>query len=469
MNRFIFPILFGGILLVATFVLMLFQQMSGDTETADADKPKADNVEYANSGNDAAGGMMFALQMMWEDMSGQTTVKPKVDVLGFVPVAPTGWFETPYKTADGEAITQTSLVRTPIAKSSTNTMLMQFDALAQGKGNGFARTYRRGEQSMAFTLYVPDQFNERTIRGGIMAAVSSNMTYFGDFGKSRDVFALHHGVPILEADGYVSSKGNEDDVPVDYRVFNGDVGGMFKFQILTNSSDAAVANLLRAVPVGEMIALLPDPEPHLLISADFQTRVPEPSTAIPETPSIARRAYLVKKTRLDFSKNEQDFLHDMSRREIRSWEDVYEDYGTALAISPEIKSLLGPMPELTNSQKIEYTARAYLQTDREWTENEDDILGGMSRQRIAERKDVDRYLKDGETLADDVIALINLLPETYDAADASAQTALAESPVTARDLVIRRGTSIGQGEATFGNCKIELGVRRCVVGAVDGN
>ena len=244
---------------------------------------------------------------------------------------------------------------------------------------------------------------------------------------------------------------------------------MFKFQILTNSSDAAVANLLRAVPVGEMIALLPDPEPHLLISADFQTRVPEPSTAIPETPSIARRAYLVKKTRFDFSKNEQDFLHDMSRREIRSWEDVYEDYGTALAISPEIKSLLGPMPELTNSQKIEYTARAYLQTDREWTENEDDILGGMSRQRIAERKDVDRYLKDGETLADDVIALINLLPETYDVADASAQTALAESPVTARDLVIRRGTSIGQGEATFGNCKIELGVRRCVVGAVDGN
>ncbi len=468
MNRFIFPVLFGGILLVATFVLMLFQQMSSETAKADGDKVKSDKVEYETANNQAPGGIMFALQMMYEDMTGQTTIKTKVDVSGYVPAAPTGWFETPYKNEDGEAITQTSMIRTPIAKSSTNTMLMRFDALAQGKGNGFAKTYRRGEQLMAIALYVPDRFNERTIRGGIMAAVSSNMTGYGDFGKSREVFALHHGVPILEADGYVSSKGYKDDVPVDYRVFNGDIGGMFKFQVLTNSSDAAVADLLRALPVGEMIALLPDPEPHLLISAEFQTRDPEPSNIVPETPSIARRAYLLKKTRLDFSSREKDFLEDLTRRRIRSWDDAYEDYGTGLGVSSELTSLLGPMPALTNAQTVEYTARAYLHSDG-WTEIEENILEGMERARVTERKDVDRYLKEGEVLADDVIALINLLPETYDAADASTSNGLVESPVSARELVIRRGTSIGQGEATFGNCKIELGVRRCVVGGTDGN
>uniref|UniRef100_UPI0040470EEB hypothetical protein n=1 Tax=Yoonia sp. TaxID=2212373 RepID=UPI0040470EEB len=45
--------------------------------------------------------------------------------------------------------------------------------------------------------------------------------------------------------------------------------------------------------------------------------------------------------------------------------------------------------------------------------------------------------------------------------------ALAPSNVSATGLVIRRGTRIGQGENTFGYRKIELGVRRCMVGGSD--
>jgi len=467
MNKFIFPILFSGILLVAIFALMLFQQMNKGTETAEGgkDKDKGGEIEYAAGGNDAAGGMALALRMMFEDLTGSTTVAPKVDVSGFVPVAPAGWLETPYKNEDGQAITETILSRGPIVKSSTNTMLMRFDALAQGKGNGWARTYKHGDQMVSLILYVPEQFNSRTVRGGIMAAISENMRGFDDFGKSREIFALHHGVPIKEEAGYVSSSSSQDDVPIDYRVFNGDVGGMFKFQVLTNSSDAAVANVLRGLPVGEMIALLPEPEPHLLISAEFQTRDAEPSTDVPASPSIARRAYLMSKTRLDFSSKENGFLNDLTRRNIMKWEDAFEDYGTAVAISPEIKGLLGPMPALTNSQMVEYTARAYRQSGRDWTPVEDSILNQMERRSATKYSDIERYLDNGEVISEDVIALIKLLPQTYDAAEASNQTDLVESPVTAKDLVIRRGTKIGQGENTFGNCSIELGVRRCVVAA----
>ena len=59
-----------------------------------------------------------------------------------------------------------------------------------------------------------------------------------------------------------------------------------------------------------------------------------------------------------------------------------------------------------------------------------------------------------------------LLPRIYDGS-AVTSPALAPSNVSATGLVIRRGTRIGQGENTFDNRKIELGVRRCMVGGSD--
>lgn len=473
MNKFIFPVLFGGILLIATFVLMLFQQMGKASETAE-NKDGEDGasetaeVEYTNGPSNQGSGLMMALQMMFEDLTGSTVVKPNIDVSGYAPEAPTGWFARDYKNSDGEAITQTTLSRGPIAKNSTNTMLLRYDALAAGKGNGIAKTYERGEQMIAFSLYVPDQFNSRTVRGGIMAAISDNMRGYNDFGKSREVFALHHGIPVTEADAYVSSSSSRDDVPVDFRVFNGDVGGMFKFRILTNSSDTAVADVLRGIPMGDLIAKLPEPEPHLLISSEFQTRDAEPSTVIPPKFSIARRAYLLSKTRLDYSARDKRLLDDIVRRRVMTWDDAFKEFGTGLGLAPDVLSLLGEMPELSPSLHIQYTARALKELNREWTDADTYILRGMEGKSITERKDADRYLKDGEEVSEEVIVLVNMLPETYDAA-ALTENVVLESNVSARELVIRRGTKIGQGENTFGNCEIENGVRRCIVGGLDDN
>ncbi len=464
MNRFIFPILFGGILLVCIFGLMLFQQMGGEIVS---DGASADNSEIETENSRDGSGIMFALQMMYEDMTGAAVVTPKIDVSGFVPEAPNGWFPTPYKNADGEAITQTTLSRGPIAKNATNTMLMQFDGLARGKGNGFAVTYKRGEQMIAYMMYVPDQFNSRTVRGGIMAAISSNMSA-ASFGGSPDTFALHHGVPISAAPSYVRSQSSSENVPVDYRVFNANVGGMFKIKILTNSSYAAVAKVMQAIPMGALIAKLPEPEPHLLISTDFQTRDAELSAEVPVSPSIARRAYMMSKVRLDYSDLDTDLLDDIMDRRVRDWETAFEDHGTALGVEAEIRALLGEMPDLPPSLAVEYNARALKRMDRDWTDNEETILSKMARRQITERKHMERYLRDGEHISEEIITLINLLPETYDAASLE-EPVIVESPISARDLVIRRGTKIGQGESTFGNCSIEHGVRRCVVGGLDDN
>jgi len=134
MNRFIFPIFFGGILLIAAMCLMLFQQMqTEDVAKADGDNSddKEISVEATPGGSQATTGMAFALKMMWEDLTGSATVRPKVSLKDLAPSDPEGWFAADYRTADGEEITQTKFSRNPIVKTGTNTLLEDFDD-AQG-------------------------------------------------------------------------------------------------------------------------------------------------------------------------------------------------------------------------------------------------------------------------------------------------------------------------------------------------
>ena len=132
MNRFIFPIFFGGILLIAAMALMLFQQMQTE-EVAGAGDKDDEKVTVATAPS-GGGGMGFALQMMWEDLTGSTTVRPQVDISDLAPPDPEGWYATDYRTTDGEEITKATFSRSPIAKNSTNTILQRFDDAAQGKG-----------------------------------------------------------------------------------------------------------------------------------------------------------------------------------------------------------------------------------------------------------------------------------------------------------------------------------------------
>ena len=299
---------------------------------------------------------MAALQMVFADLTGSDTVTPKVDISDMAPEAPRGWYATPYKTADGEEITKARFSRSPIAKNSTNTLLQQFEDAARGRGNTIAVTMTRAKQKIAFLIYVPDQFNTKTIRGGLMATISMNMGIATSF-DSPDVFELHHGVPFTQVAPYSKNVSTGTKVPVDYRVFGGNVGGMFKIKILTNSSDAAVANVLKNVPIGLIISMLPEPDPHLLISTDFQTRDAEPNREVPG-PSVARRAYLLVKTRLDYSEREKNILNRMVEGRIMTWDDMFERDGTGIGLAPEILALLGDLPDMQVSQRIVYDARA---------------------------------------------------------------------------------------------------------------
>ena len=118
---------------------------------------------------------------------------------------------------------------------------------------------------------------------------------------------------------------------MDYRVFTADVGRVFIIKILTNASDAAVAEVMKAIPMADLIARLPEPDPHLLISTTFQTYTDDLPREAP-APTIARKAYLLVNTRLDYSVKSKRLLDSMVSGNFKSWEDVFDlsRYGLVL-------------------------------------------------------------------------------------------------------------------------------------------
>jgi len=463
MNRFIFPILFCGIALIAVSGIMVMQQMGGVVNMADTERNPEPNQAQTGS---KASGIAAAITTMFESVTGQEVIKSDVALTPFLPVTPEGWTVANYVTADGEAITQTTISRGPIYKDSTNQLLLSFEDGTRGRVNAAALTFTEGDQTVAFLLKAPDQFNSNTVRGGMMEAITQNIASATDFGETSAIFALHHGVPFSEADPYQTSPSTRDDIPVDFRVFNGNVGGMFDIKILTNASDDAVAKVLEGIPMAALIAQVPEPEPQLLVSTEFATFEAVLDSQKP-APTIARQAYLIEKTRLDLTDVDKQILDDMRDGDVKTWHDAFGRFGTADGADPAIVSLLGPLPELIPAQHVEYKARGLLQADQDWTDADKGILNGMSRLSIVDRAGIDSYLDDGEAVSESVIALISMLPEI--AVEVVAEVVPVETPEVARELVIRRGNKTGKGASTFGNCNIENGVRRCIVGAVGDN
>ena len=463
MNRFIFPILFCGVALIAVSGFLVLQQMGGVVNLADAERNPEPNEAQTGS---KASGIAAAITMMFENVTGQEVIKSDVALAPFLPVTPEGWTVANYATADGEMITQTTISHSPIYKDSTNQILLSFDDAIRGRGNAAALTFTQGDQTVAFMLKAPDQFNSQTVRGGMMEAITQNIAAATDFGETSAIFALHHGVPFSEASPYQTSPSTRDDIPVDFRVFNGNVGGMFVIKILTNASDDAVAKVIAAIPMAALIAQIHEPEPQLLVSTEFVTSEVDLDRQKP-APTIARQAYLIEKTRLDLTDVDKQILDDMRDGDVKNWPDAFGRFGTADGVDPTIVSLLGPLPELTPAQLVEYTARGLLQTERDWTDADKSILNGMSRTSIVDRAGIDSYLDDGEAVSESVITLISMLPEV--AIEVVAEAEPAETPDVARELIIRRGNKTGKGTSTFGNCSIENGVRRCIVGSADDN
>ena len=119
MNRFIFPIFFGGILLIAAMCLMLFQQMqTEDVAKADSKSEDAEVTQAEPGGSGASSGMVFALKMMWENATGAATVRPKVSLKDLGPRDVEGWFAQDYRTSDGEEITQATFSSSSIVKTA---------------------------------------------------------------------------------------------------------------------------------------------------------------------------------------------------------------------------------------------------------------------------------------------------------------------------------------------------------------
>ena len=92
MNRFIVPVLFSGIALLAVCAFMAFQQFGGVVRIAGPDAETAGNQKTAGA---KASGFAMALTSMFETATGQEVIKSNVALDPFMPAAPEGWDVAP--------------------------------------------------------------------------------------------------------------------------------------------------------------------------------------------------------------------------------------------------------------------------------------------------------------------------------------------------------------------------------------
>ena len=278
--RVLLPVMLLGLLMVGGTGLVFLQKSlaSGD-------------LQIDPIGDTAIG---TALSMVVSDVTGNNVIRTEGDLRGFMPAAPDGWTARVYEQADGTAITGTEMIRTAISKSTTNNILMDFARDVGVQKGAEVFTYENGDLKMALRMRLLDRFNERTLRGGIMASLSANMSGMdfggsGSGGRSNGLFAKLDGIDFIQKPRFSKIPGVSQDMPVNYRNFVATVGQYIKIQLITNASDADVAALLSGIDMNALNAMLPETAPEFRAGIGWQVASTEPLSTVPPGQSTASK------------------------------------------------------------------------------------------------------------------------------------------------------------------------------------
>lgn len=423
----------------------------------------------------------MALRMMVE--GGNTTKTPDIDLRGQLPAAPDGWYAKYYDTADGESIVDATIIRSMVSQGTTNNVLLDFDRAAAAGKRGEAQTYIRGPMMMAIRMYVNEQANTNTVQGGLMADIGKQLNAVsmgtGNSGRTKGLFAKYHGIEIVQQPQWSSKSIHGTKTPVDYRRFVAKLGNSIEIEVITNAADAHVAALFQNINMAALHGLLPVSLEAFHPDVGWQTASTEPLSDQPPGPSLARRAHMIANDGRIYSETETLILNEIIEGEITDWVDIVKEQGTFYEPSEMIKTLMGPMPDVVATAR---TASAMTRELEDELSTRDDLLLQMLARMDAQTQgDVIRSYNWNGDHHPRVLALINALP----AGDLTAEEAMSypapravirgqpTSEVAQADgsdvrPTVRRGLDARGDSARDGSCKIEHGVRRCVLDA-DGS
>ncbi len=396
--RYIVPIVFLVVAVGGIFGLTMFQ---ASTKTADA-------------GEDGAGLMGSILDKVVSDFT--PSAKPKdVDVAQFLPVHPEGWFGSPYKTTDGEELTNATYRNSMVVIDTTNTRLARFESAKSGR-LGAAMTYSRGSEKVLVAVNARSDRDMKSLQGSMITAIAGNISAMsgingGSGGWGSNDFARLYGITFTEAAQKNTTMATRTDMPVNYRSFGASMGGQVSFDILTNASDASVAAIIREIDIQGLNAAMTEPDPRVTPATGFVTRQEgQLSTALPE-PSPAYKAYQMLRSGTQVSPIDARFLTMVAEFKFTTWFDVFDEYGHVDEISADALAILGAQPELSPEQRRKNLATYYLRDVLRWEDHETKVLEAIRSERLQYQSERPNYFDIDAVYAPEIMVMLQELPE----------------------------------------------------------
>lgn len=421
--------------------------------------------------NDAPNGLSVLMDFLSGDASSPfAPAAPEGALVAYLPLPPVGWTREAYQTEQGEALTGAEYQNSAVIISTTNSLLAGFDRASRDP-NSAAVTYRKDEEVVAISIASRTERDMNSLQGGIMTAIAGNMNATLGFGERPSGFGNVHGVNF--AFGPTSSRvmATGVEVPINYRSLSASMGGQMSISVMTNASDAAIAEIVGAIDIVGLNNTLVTPDLTVTPGTGLITSQREDLSAIPPAPTLAYRAF--QKLRSDVSDLSEDdvrLLQDMASGKNQGWVDIFETDGLNHNVSPALAEILGEKPELAPIDQVRFEAKAMLGNPAVLADYEIDLVRDLASGRFQTREDAQRQLSQTRLYGPPVLRLITKLPAAATqevAGPGVADEAIAASTAPAREIIVRRGIAVQQGDVVGGDCVIELGVRRCTMEEAD--
>lgn len=389
-----------------------------------------------------AAAIVFTFKIVWDEHVFQQRLV-SIEV-----TAPDGWEVVPYVTAHGEAIVAEPLAAPDAPATTTQRILRALDTVNADVTKGAVWSFVNGDEIVVLKLAFGPH---RPVGNSIFDQLSQASA--GEPAPNLDIdIATIHGINVVAKPRTSDVPGSDRAEPVSYRRYamrlgDEEIDEVLDITLLSNSSDAAVANVLMHIDLDRANGLLPTPDPNFAQNSGIVTPDQQPLATTPPLPTIAYIAAGMLADGANLGDPWMDVLARVASAEITDWDHLIALYPDQIADIPL------PLFELLDNGSQENAARYFAarlrKSDRTWNDHEHYILGKIVNPESTQADFAD-YLTGNPDVADDVMALILQLPVS--------------DTVVAVPVETSTGT---QGRNTIlqsEQCRTENGVRRCTVG-----
>lgn len=365
-------------------------------------------------------------------------------------IPPDGWDMAPYQTAHGEAIAGATFDPAPDAATTTNDILFAFESARLDDSDGRAVTFIKGDEKMALRMQVVPFVPRRTT----FAERLGYATAEPEIAPEGDVFGSMDAVPFVIAPRMSMTVGSDVAVPVNYRHVSATVGdpaieATVDIAILTNSSDAALAQLIGGLDIDAINARLPKKSDTVLAGIGFVPRQSGQLSQTPPRPTPAYRALAMLEEGMDFDAVNREVVTQISKAEITDMASLMQNYPNLDAIRFDVLALLD---DGRHENTARYYARVMANSGRAWNTYEYYLLSEIGKPGTSQES-LAAYLANDHDIAPEVLALVARLPEKSALRNGEENITPSAAPTVAR------------GGFSAQICRLQNGVRRCVVGS----